>query len=383
MAKAVFLGFHACQKRDGHSLNAAVQDAFIVGTPSRELIRRLPKADLHSHIDGSVPARELFRIARKNRRKVFTPSGAQIESEEGFIRFVKGGGYDTLLDYIVERFFPITGLMQTEPIIEDVGLAYVKELSHKGIAYAEGRFAPQYHTREGMTLDQVIESMRMGLAKGQEKYGVRVNLIVAIGREVDPRRASEVARAATRNRHVVGLDLGGTEEGRPPEMFRNAFRIASHHRLGTTVHAGEWAGSRSQNLGNVRAAILKLNARRVGHAVDLSQDGELVELARERSTVIEMNPVSNLLLGRIRTIEELGINRLLARGVIVTVNTDDPALWSGGSLNDVLFETCRASGLGLDGLDRLVVNAFEGAFTSASEKQALSEEYARVRRRFA
>ncbi len=348
--------------------------------PSLAILSALPKADLHSHIDGSVPIKDLFQIARLRGKKIQTPEGKELTSASSFISFIKGPGYDSMLDEIVNRFYPITGLMQTQEVLRDVGIAYTKELHAHNVVYAEGRFAPQYHLREGLTYDEVIQSMQEGLAEGSERFDVKVNLIVAIGRESNQKTADEVARAAIRNKVVVALDLGGPEAGNPPEKFRSAFEIATKAGLKRTVHAGEGAESVAQNLKNIRTAISSLGADRLGHAIDLAKDEELVELAASRKVTIEMNPTSNKVLQKIRSQKDLAIDRLLAKGVPVTVNSDDPALWPRGSMTDVLFALCRVCGFGMDTVDKLVANSFDGAFISKGEKQSLHERYRSVRK---
>src|SRR5271157_5122012 len=155
--------------------------------PSLRALRILPKADLHSHIDGSVPMKDLFRIAKRHRRRILTSKGAELGTVSSLMQYVVGKGYGSMLDNIVDRFYPMTGLMQTEETIRDVGVSYVKAQKEDGVVYAEGRFAPQYHTTEGLSMKDVVVSMADGLAEGTEKYGVETALIVGIGREAPPR----------------------------------------------------------------------------------------------------------------------------------------------------------------------------------------------------
>ncbi len=351
--------------------------------PSARIIQAFPKADLHSHIDGSIPARELFKIAHENHREVKTPEGHILTDPGRFYNFVRGDGYHNLLDDIVNRFYPILGLMQTENTIREVGEAYAKGLKRDGVIYAEGRFAPHYHTQEGMTIPEVISSMLEGLRGGGEETGIQVNLIVAFGREVDIELAKKVVSYALRyaGRGVVGIDVGGAEAGHPPEKFQQAFRLTFDSALRRTVHAGEGAGSAEQNLRNIRSAITLLRADRIGHALNLSRDRELIELAKEKRVTVEMNPISNLVLRYISTLTELGIDRLLSAGVAVTVNSDDPALWPGGSLSDNLLGVCNAYNFGFEELETLITNSFSGAFISQEGKEALREEYITARRR--
>jgi len=347
---------------------------------SPRTIRSLPKADLHSHIDGSIPARELFTIARNHHRKLLSSDGTELENLSAFTKHVEGSGYDSLLENIIERFHPITGLLQTEGALRDAGVSYVKAQKAEGVVYAEGRFAPQYHASEGLSLDDVIESMAEGLAEGAERYGVKVALIVAIGRESAPQLGEQVARAACRNRAVVALDLGGPEAGNPPQKFERAFRLASSSGLRTTIHAGEDAGSAAKDMEYMRAAIA-MGADRIGHAIRLAGDRELVSTVREKSITIEMNPVSNMVLGKIRSPRDLSIDSLLHEGVKVTLNSDDPALWRKGGLSDVYVGVCRAYGFGMKTVDLLVENSFNGSFSRDGDKEALIQEYRRARAR--
>lgn len=349
--------------------------------PSLSEIKRLPKADLHSHIDGSVSLGELFRIAEAHRRSIRAPSGAVLESKTAFYRYVRGRGLDSLLEDIVNRFYPITGIMQTEAIIRDVGVAYVKAQKTAGVAYAEGRFAPQYHTREGLSLADVIRSMSEGIAEGSERFGVRTNLIVAFGRESEPRLAEAVAKAASTSKSAVAFDIGGPEAGNPAEKFERAFSIAGSRGLKKVAHAGEGAGSLKANFHNMDYAMSGLGVSRLGHAIDISRSEELVGRALERDVTVEMNPVSNLALKKIDSVSHLGIDKLLMRGLRVTVNSDDPALWPRGDLAEAMFAVCVGYGFRSAEIDRLVLNSFEGSFASQDVKRELADGLAAARRR--
>ena len=348
--------------------------------PSLRAIRLLPKADLHSHIDGSVEAKELFQIAQRHRRRMLTPGGAELESISAFMRYIEGEGYGSMLDNIVDRFYPMTNLMQTEGTIRDVGIAYVEAQRREGVAYAEGRFAPQYHTREGLSLKEVIASMADGLADGAERYGVKTALIVGIGRETTPGLGVDVAKAAASSGLVTALDLCGPEAGNPPLKFSEAFEVAIASGLKVTVHAGEGAGSMNQNLRNMEDAITQLRANRLGHAIPLVRSERLLELVLQRSVAIEMNPISNLVLHKIGNLKDLAIDKVLARGVGVSINSDDPAIWPGGHLSDVYSRVCGAYGFGFNALDRLMQNAFDGSFASERDKEWLRQLYREARR---
>jgi adenosine deaminase len=304
-----------------------------------------------------------------------TPKGGELDSVTAVMRYVRGDGYSSMLENVVDRFYPITNLMQSEDVLREAGSAYVKTQHLDGIQYVEGRFAPQYHMKEGLPMEGIITSMAEGLAEGSERYGVKVNLIVAIGRESTSRFGEAVARAAVNSKKAVALDLGGPEAGNPPQRFLRPFELASDAGLKATVHAGEGAGSVEQNLRNIRTAINLLGANRVGHAIHLADSDSLVQLVKARSVAIEMNPISNLVLQKIASLNELGLDALLQKQVMVTVNSDDPALWPRGKLSQVYAAVCRAYGFRSAELGRLMENSIEGSFASDHEKAEMLEDY--------
>jgi adenosine deaminase len=350
---------------------------------SSSLIKKLPKADLHSHIDGTIPIKELFKIAKKYNREIKTSDEHEIKTIAAFSKFIRGGGYDSLLNNIAYRFSPITGLMQTEEILREVGRVYVKKLSEDGIIYAEGRIAPQYHIKEGLTIDEVIESLLEGLKEGYEETGTWANLIVAIGREITDKAARKIVSIALKycKKGVVGIDLVGTEENNPPEKFLGAFRMTFNSKLKRTVHAGEGCKSIKNNLRNIGTSILVLKANGLGHAIHLPSDQKLIRLVEKNNVRIESNPISNLVLGHISNIKDLKIDCLLAQHIKVTINSDDPAIWPNGTLTENFVEVCKVYGFGFKEVDALIMNSFESAFISDKEKEYLKDEYLTIRKK--
>jgi len=351
--------------------------------PSHSIIKRLPKADLHSHIDGSIPIKDLLGIAKKFKREIKTSDGHALKSAAAFSKFIRGEGYNYLLSNIAYRFSPITGLMQTEEIIREVGRIYVKKISEDGIIYAEGRIAPQYHTKEGLTVDKVIKSLLEGLRAGSEETGTRANLIVAIGREITDDVARKIVSIAIKyhQKGVVGIDLVGTEENNPPEKFLGSFSMTFGSGLKRTVHAGEGCKSIKDNIRNIGTSILFLRANGLGHAIHLPNDQKLMKLVKENGIRIESNPISNVVLGHVTNIRELKIDRLLAHGIKVTINSDDPAIWPRGTLTDNFVEVCKAFGFRLTEVDALIMNSFKSAFIPSNEIENLEEEYLTIRKR--
>jgi adenosine deaminase len=337
-------------------------------------LQRLPKVELHGHIDGYLSPTDVLEIARRHKRRIVTLDGRVMNTKKQLLEFSRGDGYESLLQQIVNRFSPVTGLMQTEETIRDVAVAYVRRLAEEGIIYAEGRFAPQFHTKEGLTMSDAVRSMQEGLREGRENFGVRTNLIVCINREADSEAGENVARVALEfaGRGVVALDLACNEKGFPPEQHLPAYEMTFDSSLRRTVHAGEGCGTVTENLHNIRTAIELLRAEGLGHAIHLALDEDLMRTVAERGIRVESNPVSNLTLGYISSIRELQIEKLLRQQVLVSINSDDPAMWDHGSLSENLYAVATAYGFNLNDLKTLILNGTKSAFASEKEKAELA-----------
>mgnify|MGYP000965397275 CR=1 FL=1 len=228
---------------------------------------------------------------------------------------------------------------------------HVDYLKKNNIVYAETRFAPQYHMKKGLSLGQVIGHVLEGLSERSRETGVVVKLIVCIGREMDGEKSVEVARAALefQDRGVVALDLACWETPYPPERHRKAFELTFDSSLKRTVHAGEMCPKEEQNLRNIHTAITELKANGLGHAIPLHKryyrGVDLIEMIVERGIRLESNPISNLVVTSLRSVEDLHLDKLMAEGVAVTLNSDDPAMWPDGSLSHNLYVVAECHGL--------------------------------------
>ena len=340
-------------------------------------LQKLPKVELHGHIDGYLSPQDILRIAKKHKRQIVTPDGGVLRTKNQLIDFWKGNGYDTFLSQILSRLYPVTRLMQSEETIKDAALAYVERLSAERITYAEGRFAPQYHTREGLTMSEAVDSMLQGLKQGEEIHGVKTNLIVCIGREVTSEVGQEIARVALdfAGRGVVALDLACDEKDFPPERHLPAFQMTFDSNLRRTVHAGEGCLDREQNLRNIRTAVELLRADGLGHAIHLPHSDSLLHEVQRKGIRVESNPVSNVRLGYISSVRELQIDRLLREEVLISINSDDPAVWNQGSLAENLYAVAEAYDFVIDDVKKLILNGVRSAFISDKEKGQFAEAF--------
>ena len=336
-----------------------------------EELRQKKVPALHIHWDGSLPAEELFALAQKRGRELLlpekdvlgkiipyaSPQERVIDSAEKLRDFQMG----LLKKYsIIDVFSVPVSFMQTKEDLVQTALAHCKYLKAQNIPYAESRFAPQYHTFAGLSLNQVIGYALEGFAHAKEETGVTVKPIICIGREAPSELGEAIVKAALRYEgQVIGIDLACDERGNPPEKHYRAYKLTFDTPLRRTVHAGEMC-SEEENLRNIFTAITFLCADGLGHATSLwkryYQGHDLWEMIQERNIRIESNPVSNYHFF-IENIEDLHLDSLVDAGLPVTINPDDPAVWQFGDLAHNLYFVGKLYGNAF--VEKVIQNSYQ------------------------
>ena len=332
---------------------------------TRELITRLPKAELHLHFDGSLRPVTMLELARE--AGVTLPAG----DPQSLARFMLVQDARHLEDYLA-RFDVTVSLLQTEAAIERVAYEMVEDAAADNLRYMEVRYDPHLSTHGGLSMDQVVAAQRRGFDRGERDFGIRTGIINCTLRHYDPARSVEIARHSVRCKPlgVVGFDLAGGEAGRLPGRHGDAFDIALAGNLGITVHAGEAAGAES-----VAEAVRRCHAVRIGHGTRLREDPELQAYVRDRQILIETNITSNLQTRVVREAREHPVRGYFDAGLAVTLCTDS-WLMSGVRLTDEYWLAHQQLGFTREEIDRMILNAFAGAFLPWPDRQAL---LARVR----
>jgi adenosine deaminase len=327
-----------------------------------EEIQRLPKIDLHRHLDGAVKPSLLFQLAKKDG---FALPVKDLEGLRKHFQVTK----EMSLAEILAKFKLVIDLMQTPENLQKVAYEQVMGLAKENIVYAELRFAPQYHTEQGLSHEEVMANVLEGFKKGYEETGVITNLIVCIDRACEPELGCQIARSALsfQDKGVVALDLACDEASWPPERHKSAFELVFDSRLGQTVHAGEFG---NQRLKNIAAAIDLLRADRLGHAIVLPKDDQLLEKVRARRIGVECCPLSNLVCSLIKDLKELCLDKYLAKGILFSINSDDPAMFDK-TLSDNLLAVCQSYGWGKQELEKIFTNSLEMAFMTNYQKTKL------------
>jgi adenosine deaminase len=330
---------------------------------TRELIGRLPKAELHVHLDGSLRPETMIELARD--AKVELPA---FEAEP-LRRAMRVDDATNLEDYL-RRFDVTIPLLQTSEAIERVAYEMVEDAARDNVRYLEVRYCPQLSRRQGLTLDQVIEAELRGFARGEREFKVIARVINCSLRHYDPALSVEIAErsVAYRDRGVVAFDLAGAEAGRPPGTHKAAFDVAARGYLGITVHAGEAAGAES-----VAEAVYLCRANRIGHGTRLYQSRPLQDYIRDRRILVETNITSNIQTGAVPHASRHPVRGYFDAGLNVTLCTDG-WLMAGVNLSDEYWLAHTELGFTRAEIDQLILNGFGAAFLPWPARQTLLQQ---------
>jgi adenosine deaminase len=327
---------------------------------SRELIARLPKAELHTHLDGCLRPSTMIDLARAAKVELPT-TDPEVLGQFMVVRDARN------LEDFLQRFDITVALLQTPEAIERVAYEMVEDAAVDHLRYLEVRYCPHLSTHGGLTMDEVVAAESRGFKRGERDFGLATGIINCSLRHYTPERSAEIAEHSVRCKPlgVVAFDLAGGEAGRPPGVHGDAFDIALAGGLAITVHAGEAAGPES-----IAEAIRRCHAMRLGHGTRLFEDPALQELVRQRRILVEINLTSNLQTRAVASAREHPVRRYFDAGLAVTLCTDS-WLMSGTTLTNEYWLAHRELGFTRAEVDRMILAAFEGAFLPGSEKQRL------------
>jgi adenosine deaminase len=318
-------------------------------------IAGLPKAELHIHIEGSLEPELMFALARRNGIEIPFKSVEEVRAAYEF---------SNLQDFL-DIYYRGADVLRTEEDFRDLAAAYFDRAAADAVTHAEIFFDPQTHTDRGIGFGVVMRGLLAGMEDARERHGLTSKLILCFLRHLDEEAAFETLRQAEPwldRIEAVGLD--SSEVGHPPEKFARVFAAAAERGLKRVAHAGEEGPP-----DYVRQALDLLHIDRLDHGNRSMEDPVLVaRLAREGMT-LTVCPLSNLKLCVVGDMADHPVDRMLAAGLKVTLNSDDPAYF-GGYINDNYRAAAEGRGLGRDQLAAIARNSFEGSFLGEAEKAA-------------
>ena len=334
----------------------------MAGVLTRTLLERLPKAELHCHLDGSLRPQTMLELARDY--GVAMPA----DDEEQLREHMVVRDARNLEDYLA-RFETTLSVMQTAEALERIAYELAEDASREGVRYLEVRYAPVLNVRGGLSLGESVEAPLRGLARAERDHGIVGRVIVCSLRNLSPEVSLELAQLAVAYRRsgVVGFDLAGGEAGNPASRHAAAFRHAHENDLPCTCHAGEGDGP-----GSVREAVHACCAQRIGHGTRLIEDESLTDYVNDRRIALEICLTSNVQTRAAASYEAHPLRRYFDRGLNVVLNTDN-RLMSGTTLVDEYAHAARELDFSFEELARVALNGFESAFLPAAERAALVE----------
>ncbi len=329
-------------------------------TIERTLLLKLPKAELHCHLDGSVRAETLLDLGREYGQPM------PCQDAEALRNHMRVSDAHNLEEYL-ERFTVTLSVMQTAAALERIAYELAVDAAADGVRYIEVRYSPILNVRHGLSLGEAVEAPLRGLARAERELGVVGRVIVCAIRSMAPDVSLELAElaAAYREDGVVGFDLAGGEAGHPAALHARAFMHAHKHDLACTCHAGEGDGPAS-----VRQALHTCCADRIGHGTRIFEDAALLEYVNDRRVPIEICLTSNVQTRAAASYTEHPLRMYYDRGMNVVLNTDN-RLMSGTTLTDEYEHAAQALDFSFDELARLALNGFESAFLPYDERRAL------------
>jgi adenosine deaminase len=325
---------------------------------TRAALARLPKAELHTHLDGCLRPATLLELA--DAAGVVLPADTpEAVADYMLVRDARD------LDEYLQRYIVTVSVMRRPAALARIALELLHDAAGENIRYLEIRFCPALHAP--VSIDGAIEAVLDGIHRGERETGTVARVIACGLRTLPPATSVAVARAASRfrDRGVVAFDLAGAETGHPPGDHAEAFRLAAAGGLRITCHAGEAAGP-----DYIAQALSACGAERIGHGVRLADDADLEAEVRRRGIPLEVCLTSNLHTRAVARIEEHPVRGYWASGIAVTLNTDS-RLMDRTTLTDEYWLAHTALGFSARDLARIARNAFTHAFLPEHEKRAL------------
>jgi adenosine deaminase len=321
---------------------------------------RIPKVELHLHLEGAIPHDALWALIQKYGGDPSVPDLPALQRRFAYRDF----------PHFIEIWRWKNRFLREYEDFAWIAEAVAGDLARQQIRYAEAFFSPIDFQAANLAVGRLAEAIRAGLDRVP---GVEVALIADMVRDNGPAQAAVTLQQVYEVRHlgIVGIGIGGSEQDFPPEPFAGVYDRARHLGFHTTAHAGEAAGAES-----VWGAIRALRVERIGHGTRAGEDEALLDHLAAEQIPLEMCPLSNVRTGVVRSVREHPLRRYLERGIVVTVNTDDPKMF-GNTLAEELALLESEQGLTRDQIRALMLNGISSSWLPPARKRALAGAFQR------
>ncbi len=318
----------------------------------KELLLQLPKTDLHVHLDGSLRTNTLIDLAKKQKVELPTTNPTDLE------KIVKSGKFCKNLAEYLQGFEITLSVMQDPDALYRIAYELAEDAAAENVWYMEIRYSPILHTRKGLKLTTIVDSVLEGLQEAEKKFNIKTGIIVCGMRNINPETSLILAElsVAYKNKGVVGFDLAGQEENYPAKDHKEAFFIIRNNNINTTAHAGEAFGPES-----IHQALHDCGAHRIGHGTRLYEDGDLLNYVNDHRIPLEICLTSNVQTGAASSFTTHPLRLYYDYGLRITINTDN-RLVSDITVTDELHLTAKHLDLNLDDIKSIIIDGFKSAF---------------------
>ena len=330
------------------------------------LLQKLPKVELHCHLDGSLRIPTILDLAKQDKVTLPTSSSDKLSK-----LLVIGKTRGSLEDYI-KRFDITLSVMQTPEALRRTAYELIEDVAKENVRYIEIRYSPILHTEKEMTIGESVEAVREGLQRGQKDFGVKSGIIVCGIRNISAAASLKLADLTVRykNKGVVGFDLAGAEENFPAKDHQEAFYMILNNNINATIHAGEAYGPSS-----IHQAIHHCGAHRIGHGTRLKENKDLMNYVNDHRITLEVCLTSNWQTRSIRSLKYHPLKYYYDQGIRVTINTDN-RLMSGTTLTKEFFLAHKLFGFKLHDFREMIIMAMKSAFIPYAERKQMIRKIA-------
>ncbi len=320
----------------------------------KQIIQALPKAELHVHIEGTFEPELMFEIAKRNHIAIPYKNVDAVRQAYDFHN----------LQSFLDIYYAGAGVLLYEADFYDLTRAYLERCREDNVVHTEIFFDPQTHTARGVAFETVINGIVRACHEAGQQWGISTRLIMCFLRHLSEESAFETLnQALPYKEHIIGVGLDSSEQGHPPAKFERVFAQARAEGLLTVAHAGEEGPPEY-----VYEALDLLHVRRIDHGVRAEEDEALMARLIKEQMPLTVCPLSNLKLKVFPEMARHNLRRMLQRGVLVTVNSDDPAYF-GGYMNRNFEALAEALDLSAEEIKTLCANSFRASFLSEAEKE--------------
>ena len=324
-----------------------------------KFIKKTPKTELHVHIEGTLEPELMFKLAKRNNIKIPFKNINDVKSAYNFSN----------LESFLNIFYQGSNVLVKEQDFFDLTWAYTLKCKEDNVVHTEIFFDPQTHINRGIHFEVVINGIYKALVKANKEFGLTAKIIMCFLRHLDEKSAFEILdQALIHKDKIIGVGLDSSELDHPPRKFERVFKKAIENDFLTVAHAGEEGPPEY-----IWEALSLLKVKRIDHGVQCLQDKKLLQKLLEDQIPLTVCPLSNIKLCVFKKLKNHNLKKLLDIGLMVMVNSDDPAYF-GGYINKNLIECQRALNLSKEDIKKLIINSFKSSFLIENKKKEWIEK---------